>query len=277
MSSTSEKHEVVPFPKERRTATDLRFIARYVHPMTGLVEIDVTEARRLIREHEERTGEAISFTGFIVACVGKAVAADRSVHAYRNGSGELVIFDDVDIGTMIERKRNGKRFPLGYVVRAADKKSVYDIHREIRAVQNNQVEDPGMRTLSLASSMPGFARRLYIRYALRRPHLLKRFMGTVIVTAIGMFVGHSGWGLTTPTNSLSLVIGGIGRKPGVVDGLNGLDGPNGPDGHIAIREYLCVTIAFNHEVIDGAPAARFTECFIDLVEGAYGLHDLPKV
>jgi pyruvate/2-oxoglutarate dehydrogenase complex dihydrolipoamide acyltransferase (E2) component len=271
MSNTSEKYEIVPLPKERRTATDLRFIARYIHPMTGLVEIDVTEARRLIHEHEERMGEKISFTAFMVGCVGKAVAADRSVHAYRNGRGELVIFDDVDVGTMIERKRDGKRFPLGYVIRAADKKSVYDIHREIRAVQNDQVADPAMRTLSLVSSMPAFARRLYIRYALRRPHLLKRFMGTVIVTAVGMFGGHSGWGLTTPTNSLSLVIGGIGRKPGVVVG------PNGLDDRIEIREYLCVTIAFNHEVIDGAPAARFTECFVDLVEGAYGLHDLPKV
>jgi pyruvate/2-oxoglutarate dehydrogenase complex dihydrolipoamide acyltransferase (E2) component len=239
--------------------------------MTGLVEVDVTEARRLIREHEERTGEKISFTAFIVGCVGKAVAADRSVHAYRNWRGQLVIFDDVDVGTMIERKRNGRRFPLGYVIRAADKKSVYDIHREIRAVQNNQVADPGMRTLSLASSLPAFVRRLYIRYALGRPYLLKQFMGTVIVTSVGMFAGHSGWGLTTPTNSLSLVIGGIGRRPGVIAD------PNGLGDQVAIREYLCMTIAFNHEVIDGAPAARFTECFVDLVESAYGLSDLAMV
>ena len=39
----------------------------------------------------------------------------------------------------------------------------------------------------------------------------------------------------------------IGVKPGVVDG------------HIAIREYLSLTISFNHELIDGAPAAHFTE------------------
>jgi pyruvate/2-oxoglutarate dehydrogenase complex dihydrolipoamide acyltransferase (E2) component len=42
-------------------------------------------------------------------------------------------------------------------------------------------------------------------------------------------------------------VGGIGVKPGVVDG------------HIAIREYLSLTISLNHDLIDGAPAARFTE------------------
>jgi pyruvate/2-oxoglutarate dehydrogenase complex dihydrolipoamide acyltransferase (E2) component len=274
MSGTSAKHELLPFPKERRTATDLGYVARHIHPMVALVEIDVTGARRLIREHEARSGEAISFTAFIVACVGKAVAADRAVHAYRNWRGQLVIFDDVDVGTMIERKRNGKRFPLGYVIRAADKKSVYDIHREIRAVQNDEAADPGMRKLLRAAALPAVVRRLFIRYAMLRPHLLKQFMGTVIVTSVGMFAGHSGWGLTTPTNSLGLVIGGIGRKPGFVDGGNRLDSDNSLDGRVAVREYLCVTIAFDHTVIDGAPAARFTNYFVELVESAYGLHEL---
>jgi pyruvate/2-oxoglutarate dehydrogenase complex dihydrolipoamide acyltransferase (E2) component len=54
-------------------------------------------------------------------------------------------------------------------------------------------------------------------------------------------------------------VGGIGVKPGVVDG------------HIAIREYLSLTISLNHDLIDGAPAARFTERLKDLIESGYGL------
>jgi pyruvate/2-oxoglutarate dehydrogenase complex dihydrolipoamide acyltransferase (E2) component len=56
-------------------------------------------------------------------------------------------------------------------------------------------------------------------------------------------------------------VGGIGVKPGVVDG------------HIAIREYLSLTISLNHDLIDGAPAARFTEQLKDLIESGYGLGD----
>lgn len=263
MLKTSGKYQVIPFPQERRAVADLGYVAKQIYSIYGLVEVDVTEARRLIREYEERTGEALSFTGFIIACLGKAIVADRSVQAYRDWRGRLVIFDDVDVGMMIEYTVNGRRFPLGHVIRAADKKSVYDIHREIRAAQTRSIKDPEISRLLRLIALPSFVHRLLFRYVLRRPHLMKQVMGTTTVTSVGMFAEHEGWGITPSGSSLGLVIGGIGRKPGVIDD------------QIAIREYLGVTITFNHSIIDGAPAARFTECFVDLVESAYGLHDLP--
>ena len=42
---------------------------------------------------------------------------------------------------------------------------------------------------------------------------------------------------------------------------------------IEIREYLSLTVSFDHDIIDGAPAARFTERFKDLIESGYGLLD----
>ncbi len=60
-------------------------------------------------------------------------------------------------------------------------------------------------------------------------------------------------------HTLDLTLGGIAEKPGVVDG------------HIAIREYLCITLSFNHDLIDGAPAARFTGRLKELIESGYGL------
>jgi 2-oxoacid dehydrogenases acyltransferase (catalytic domain) len=56
-------------------------------------------------------------------------------------------------------------------------------------------------------------------------------------------------------------VGGIGEKSEVVDG------------HITIREYLSLTISFDHETIDGAPAARFTQRLKELIERGYGLDD----
>jgi hypothetical protein len=38
-----------------------------------------------------------------------------------------------------------------------------------------------------------------------------------------------------------------------------------------IREYLCVTVSMDHDIIDGAPAARFVQRLKELVEGGYGL------
>jgi pyruvate/2-oxoglutarate dehydrogenase complex dihydrolipoamide acyltransferase (E2) component len=40
---------------------------------------------------------------------------------------------------------------------------------------------------------------------------------------------------------------------------------------IAIYEYLCMTLSFDHTIIDGAPAARFIQRLKDLIESGYGL------
>ena len=62
-------------------------------------------------------------------------------------------------------------------------------------------------------------------------------------------------------HSLFLTLGGITEKPGVVDG------------QIAIREYLCLTVSLDHDIIDGAPAARFVTRLKELIESGYGLDE----
>jgi pyruvate/2-oxoglutarate dehydrogenase complex dihydrolipoamide acyltransferase (E2) component len=37
------------------------------------------------------------------------------------------------------------------------------------------------------------------------------------------------------------------------------------------REYLNVTLSFDHDIVDGAPAARFAGRFTELVQSGYGL------
>ncbi len=86
-------------------------------------------------------------------------------------------------------------------------------------------------------------------------------MGTVGITAVGMFGKGAVWVIPLTGHTLYITLGGIGEKPGVVDG------------HIAIREYLSMTISFDHDIIDGAPAARFAERLKDLIEIGYGLDD----
>lgn len=37
------------------------------------------------------------------------------------------------------------------------------------------------------------------------------------------------------------------------------------------REFLCITLDFDHDIIDGAPAARFAQHLSDLIESGHGL------
>jgi pyruvate/2-oxoglutarate dehydrogenase complex dihydrolipoamide acyltransferase (E2) component len=56
-----------------------------------------------------------------------------------------------------------------------------------------------------------------------------------------------------------LTVGGIAQKPGMVDG------------RIEPREFLSLTISFDHDIVDGAPAARFAARLKSLIECGYGL------
>jgi pyruvate/2-oxoglutarate dehydrogenase complex dihydrolipoamide acyltransferase (E2) component len=252
----------------RRLVVDAVRLGQRLPLIRGLFEVDVTEARRRLRAHEAQTGESLSFTAFILVCLGRAVESNKHMHAYQDWFGRLVLFDDVDANTIIEIDLQGQKFGLAYVIRGIQRRTARDITGEIRAIQANPERSPSLgskrrrRALMGFILLPGFIRRLCFRVIMSNPHWRKRAMGTVIVTAVGMFGAGGGWGIAIPVYNLSLTLGGIAQKPGVVDG------------EIAIREYLSVTMDVNHDVIDGAPAARFASRFKELVESAYGLEEI---
>ncbi len=79
------------------------------------------------------------------------------------------------------------------------------------------------------------------------------------MTSVGMFGEGGCWGIPVIPNTLTVTLGGITRKPGIIDE------------RIELREYLSLTVSFDHDIVDGAPAARFTSCLKQLIESGYGL------
>ncbi len=262
MNKQHVDYQVIPYAKLRRAlALTLRSAQR--KPMIhGLIDVDVTRARALLREHTAKTGESLSFTAFIITCLAQAVDENKSVQAYRKGGKHLVVFDDVDVATPIEREMAGHKQPIVYIIRAANTKTVREIHQEIRAAQVNTVEQ-AWEGLKDFGWLPLVVFRVFWPVFWwvkgRSPSVQKKYGGTVGVSAVGMFGKGAGWGIPINDHTLDLTLGGIAEKPGVVDG------------HIAIREYLCITLSFNHDLIDGASAARFTQRLKELIESGYGL------
>ena len=218
------------------------------HIVHALVEVDVTMARQYIREHKAKTGESLSFTAFIIACLSKAVDENKIMHAYRKGGKHLVLFDDVDVNTQIEREMNGQKVVMPFIIRAANKKTFREIYQEIRVAQEaEQLEQPeGLQKMRrfafLLVSLPTFIRGFYWRTVRKNPHLMKRGGGTVAMSAVGMFGEGAGWGIPIAYHTLMITLGGIGEKSHVVDG------------QIETREYLSITMSVDHDIIDGAPA-----------------------
>ena len=251
----------LPFARFQHQMIDWMELMHRQHTMHGLIDVDVTDARRIIRELRGSTGEPISFTAFTIASLARAVAKDRRLHAYRKGRDKLVLFEDVDVAVVVEREVEREKVPVGLVIRGADKKAVVDIHREMKHAQTGPSPLSGaIRWLGLWLLVPAPLRRWLLAAYLRDPTRRKRLSGTVVVTAVGMFgAGAGGWGIPLTDYTLCLTIGGIARKPAVVRGRSG-------DERIEPREILSLTISLDHDVVDGAPAARFAARLKEMME-----------
>jgi len=258
MTTNADTYKIIPFPRIRRLMVDGGRLARQKHLIHGLVEVDVTNVRRLIREHKEKTGETLSFTAFIMSCLGKAIGANKHMHAYRTWWEKLVLFEDVDVNTMFEVEVNGRRIIRPHIIRAVNKKSFREIHDEIRIFQKEHEGGREAGFIDWFVLLPAFIRRFFLVFMFKSPRMLKEMNGTVSLTAVGMFGDGAGWGVPVSNHTLQITLGGIAEKPALING------------QLENREYLCVTISFDHDIVDGAPAARFTQRLKELIEGGYG-------
>jgi pyruvate/2-oxoglutarate dehydrogenase complex dihydrolipoamide acyltransferase (E2) component len=107
--------------------------------------------------------------------------------------------------------------------------------------------------------LPGFVHRLVWRLPQYSPRRWKDLAGTVAVTSVGMFGEGGGWAVSPTNYTLQLTVGGISEKPRLIEG------------ELTTREFLSLTVTFDHDVVDGAPAARFVGRLGELVESAAGI------
>ena len=253
--------DILPFPPGRQVIMDAGYLGAKRHIFYGLAEVDVTCARELLRAASEAGAPRSSFTAFMAVTLARAIEAHPEVQAYRDWRGRLVLFHDVDVVIMIEASPGAAAIP--HVIRSANRKTVRQVTEEIRTIRDQPAKSSQNNWLvAVAPRLPRFIRLLFFKLIKLNPEWFKRLEGTVILTSVGMFGKGSFWGLTfLPVHTLGLTIGGIGQKPGVFEGA------------ISIREVVNLTLAFDHDLVDGAPAARFAHTFIELIEKADALRD----
>lgn len=249
----------LPFPRHRLGTVDFLKITNDRPIIHGLIEVDMTDALNTIHEYEQRTGDDISVVAFMAYCLGRAIDQDKTVQAFRIGS-KLIVFDDVDVNIMIERQLGEGKIVTTYVLRQTNKRGVLEMCDEIRTAQQTPLnQGRSLKLLSRYTLLPAFIRYQMLRILQRLPALWKDMGGTTAITSVGMFGEGSGWGIPVVPVAIMLTLGGMGKKPAVVDG------------RIEIRDLLCVTVSFDHAITDGAPAARFTTRLKHLIESCAGL------
>lgn len=210
----------------------------------GVTEVDITEPRLLMKEQFEQTGEKLSFTAYIVACLAHVVKENPLTNSFKRGR-KLIILDDVVISVMVEREINGEMVPEPFGIKQANTKTVRQINNEIKEAKSININSLGGITgHTWIRFIPKFLIKTCMRLADKSIFVAKRF-GKVAVTAVGMFSNEVLWFIPPGSTTVHIIVGSIYKK--VVE----------IDGEFVSREHVCLTVSFDHNVVDGAPATRF--------------------
>mgnify|MGYP001556382650 FL=1 len=241
------------FPDSRVATFDVGVIGRKKHHIIGLLEIDVTDAKNMIK-NQIRNGGQCSFMAWLLKTIGTTVADFKQVHAINTRGNRQVIFNDVDISFTVERVVNGVRVPLAAIIRDAGSRSLADIFQQLEDVKARNIDGrqdyvindrKSNRRNLLFFRLPQRIRLLIWKYILKNPFSIKKNMGTVMVTNVGLAGNTSGWIIPKSIHNIAFGIGSVNKKPWVVDNK------------VEVRDIMSLTVLFDHDAVDGMPAAKF--------------------
>lgn len=253
-------YRIEPFDRVRELVIDVMLPAQKKHNIHILFEADITDVRRHLRKQKADTGESISLTAFLIKCTATATMSNKRLSARRISARRLVVCDDMHVNCMVETEMEGQSQPSALIVRQANKKGVVEINGELADFKEEKNEEQIGR-IRLYSKLPRFIRSRFWRYFINNPKLIVNDGYNVILTSVGMFGAGGGHIIPYTDASLCIGVGGITKKPGIVEE------------RIEPREFLSLTVTFDHDITDGAPAARYAQALKELIECGHGLID----
>jgi pyruvate/2-oxoglutarate dehydrogenase complex dihydrolipoamide acyltransferase (E2) component len=237
-------YQVVDFPRVREVVIDVMVPAEKKHMIHVLFEADVTDVRKYREKKKIEGAAAPSITAFIIKCVADAAMTNKRI-------------DDMHVSCNVEKEIDGQSQPMGLVIRQANRKNINEIHDEIHSYATEGFKKQ-IEPYKKLAKLPRFLRAIFISPMLNNPKTIAKQGFNIIVTSMGMFGAGGGHVIPYQHASLCISVGGITKKPGMVDD------------HVEPREYLSIT-AFDHDITDGAPAARFAQLLKEHIERGHGL------
>jgi len=228
------------------------------HYFHALLEFDITGLRKALREArvEGRGGSLFAF--FL-----KAIAVCLKEFPDFNSMGDArrtTSFDEVGVSVPIEMERDGEIYNKQLVIRNVERKSVAQIGAEIEAARSahddvqSYLPSPFLRRFF--GILPGFFVGFVLRAVMRNHRMIEASSGTAFATSVSMFSSAPGFILPFigGPKASAFAIGSVVKKPVVVRG------------DVVVREIVNITASFNHDLVDGAPAARFINRLRSLIE-----------
>ncbi|MCF8364552.1 MAG: 2-oxo acid dehydrogenase subunit E2 [Bacteroidales bacterium] len=258
--------QVQKFPDSRITTIDIVDVGKRKHHIAGMIALDVTQSRLKIRDYNKSNVSKISFNGWLIHVIASTIKKHETPAAYLKGKNKLMIFEDINVSMLVEKELAGAKVPIPLIIEKANQTSIESITKQIANAKNDTLSEKdivlGKKTGKLEKlyyRLPGFVRKYFWKFLLCHPKLAYKNMGNVAFTSIGMMGKIDGWFIPVSIHPLCFGVGSIVKKPVVINDK------------VEIREILNMTILFDHDVIDGAPMARFIVDLTKKIESGMGL------
>jgi pyruvate/2-oxoglutarate dehydrogenase complex dihydrolipoamide acyltransferase (E2) component len=232
------------------------------HNFYALLEFDVSDLRKELRQYRQRSGGG-SFFAFMLKAIGTCLREFPEFNSMINRLKKTTFYE-VDIDIPIEIAKDEEIYNRQQIIRNISEKTVNEIETEIRQAKSDSGEQRSYMSSSLGqriiTTLPKWLVMAVFRLILRNHRLVKSFSGTAFVTSVSMFSNAPGHVIPFAggPKAVSFAVGSVVKKPVV------------RKNEIVIREILHLTAVFNHDLVDGAPAARFVNQLRRYIETDYG-------
>jgi pyruvate/2-oxoglutarate dehydrogenase complex dihydrolipoamide acyltransferase (E2) component len=248
----TKDYKKIPLSFNRQVVIASATVTRAKNAIHCFTEIDISEPRKQLTDFFERTGEKLSFTAYIVACLSHVLKEYPQFNSFIKGRS-LILLNDINISVLIEREIAGEYVPEPVAIRQSQEKTFFQIHKEIRVAQQEQTNRLGsLSDKTWIRFIPRFLLTMFMRIADRNIRMGIKY-GKVAVTAVGMYSKEPLWFIPHGTATVLATVGSISKK--VVE----------VDNRFESREHLCLTVSFDHNIIDGAPGSRFMNQLIETI------------
>ncbi|HMA65459.1 MAG: 2-oxo acid dehydrogenase subunit E2 [Fibrobacterota bacterium] len=251
----NRKAKIVPLSFLRKAVRASASVSKSKNTIHFITEIDITKVFREM-ENLKRDGRHISMTTFLAKAFALTVKKHRWMNSFIS-HGKHVFLDDITISILMEREINGVSVPEPMVIHEVDKKTPWEIAHEISIAKNKCNNGKSLGDLSDAwylKFIPGCLLKSFIRMADQNITMGIKY-GKLAITSVGMFSTRPVWIIPHGSATILLSVGTTSFE----------------NIEQEVRK-LHLTVSFDHDIVDGAPAARFIEDLCIEIEEAKCIH-----
>ncbi|HEY9677866.1 MAG TPA: 2-oxo acid dehydrogenase subunit E2 [Drouetiella sp.] len=217
-------------------------------------DVDMTWAEEF-RKKLKAAGIKTTVTAILLKAIAIAQRSHPESRTCVYPFGKLVTLNNIVAGFTVERFIGNQPAVFFGAIEAPDTKSVEEIAQELQAYGSAEMKDvKHLDTQDRFNNMPWLFRRLILWLGMTFPSVrLRHQNATFGLSSLGKFGIKS---VVPPCVSTSTIGIGSVEDRAVVR-----------NGEIVIRPMMTISLNFDHRAIDGAPAARFLQDIIKLMEG----------